>query len=160
MSKALSEIPSGLNNKDQAICLSWVESYNVTKVAEKFGTNTHKIYCILRKAEAQEYIQILMEEEYTGAIITADFIKTHYLSLLPKVLGEEDVNLINASGDAFSGKKFDAPATLGVLRDMSKTVEGFDKSKERAEAGGVTVNINMGALLGNPPIDIEVIEHD
>lgn len=68
-----------------------------------------------------------------------------WLKLLPKVMGEEEVPIVDVkNGIAFTAKEFNANAAAKVLTELSKSTNFYaDGSSNNAS---VTVNIDLTAL--------------
>lgn len=119
--------------------------YKHRKAAESLGMDPGAGIRMLRDPGMAEMIAVLAAERSTTAVITKDMVESIYLTLLPKLLGEEEVPLITPGGDQYTAKKFHSGELVSIMRDISKAT-GFIAPEETAAKGAVNIQINVGDM--------------
>lgn len=118
---------------------------------------------VLNDPLVQCFLTYLREKKETYTLIDTAFVESQYLSLYGKLIGEEEVPMVDKDGVCFQGKKFHASEAVSALRDMAKSTKFF---KEGGGSGGVNINFDLGALgikqATNQPIEVkaEVVSKD
>lgn len=109
------------------------------------GLGENKARSVLRMPLALAYLNDIQAMLAERTVINRDFVNMQWLKLLPKVMGEEEVPIVDVkNGLAFSAKEFNANAAAKVLTELSKSTNFYaDGSSNNAS---VTVNIDLTAL--------------
>lgn len=145
----------------KAFAYSFVTHYNHHRAAKEAGLAASSGIGVLRHPLVAAFIAHLQEKQATNLFITKDYITTQYVNMIPMLMGEEEVPVILANGDTVYGKQFRPSELRGVLQELSKTVEGFDKNKNvGGSSGGMQVNINLSSLVGGTTIEGEIVSDD
>jgi hypothetical protein len=134
----------------RAFAYSFLTHYNHRRAAKEAGRSPDSGLAILRHPLVDAFIQDQQQQLAQNSFITKDYITTQYLNMIPLLTGEEDVPTILANGETVYGKQFRPAELRGVLQELSKTVDGYNKEKASGGGkGGVQVNIDLSSLVGN-----------
>lgn len=134
-----------LPTQHKGFLLKYVESYSIKEAAGEVGLSTNTGSKILRDPLALAYLNEVQSVLAQRSVINRDFVNMQWLKLLPKVMGEEEVEIVDAkSGMAFRAKEFNANAAAKVLTELSKSTNFYADGSGGTAA--VTVNINLEAL--------------
>lgn len=160
---ALSPITPDEARKNGYTCLSPLER----QVAIEFATTGHTLRQVaadlgqplleVRKAFGsplvRAFIHDLQNEVAAHRVINAVWVEQQVLEQWPKFVGEEDVHLINKSGEQVTAKKFHGPEVASILKH-------FSGNADQKKAGGVQVQINFGDLgvSPTPALNVKVVE--
>jgi hypothetical protein len=136
-----------LSEQKRAFALNYVLHYNHRKAAEEVHLNPDLGLRIVREPLVAAYIKYLQDEQSITNFITEDFVRTQYLNLLPKLMGEEEVAIITGAGDAITECKFFPGEATNVIKELAKSTKFYEDGS--GNAAPVQVNIDMGALLGS-----------
>lgn len=113
-----------------------------TKTGDRFeagrvsGIAANRTLRTLREPLVQEFIQYLNEQKQHYSLIDASFIEVQYLTLYGRLMGEEEVAVLDKEGFVQMRHKFHASESVSALRDMAK-MAGVYKDDP-----AVNVNIN------------------
>lgn len=134
-----------LEPQHRGFLLKYVESYSIKEAADAVGLGVSKARSVLRDPLAMAYLNDIQAMLAERTVINRDFVNMQWLKLLPKVMGEEEVPIVDTkNGLAFSAKEFNANAAAKVLTELSKSTNFYaDGSSNNAS---VTVNIDLTAL--------------
>ena len=77
----------------------------------------------------QAFMAYLNEKRTNYSLIDSSFIEVQYLSLFNKLMGNEEVPMVDKDGTAISRKKFHASEAVAALGAMAKAVDFFGDSK-------------------------------
>lgn len=124
--------------------MAYVQTYNVKEAAEESKSPLAVAKRWLRDPLVNAFIVECQKVLSERSIISRDFVNMKWLELLPKVMGEEAVPMIDNEGNQYLGKKFDGSTARAVLTELSKSTN-FYASGSSAK-GAVSININLGAL--------------
>ena len=142
----------------RAFAYHYIVHYNHLQAAEECGMSRSSGLGMLRHPLVAAFIEHLQKEQATNSFITKEFITTQYLNMIPMLMGEEEVAIVLANGEQAYGKQFRPAELRGVLSELSKTVKDFDVSNLTPGKSGITVNIDLGSLIGGKEVKAEVIE--
>ena len=90
------------------------------------------------------FIHDLQKEIAAHKVINAAWVEQQVLNIWPQLVGEEDVYMVNKSGEQILAKKFHGPEVASIIKHFS----GNDDQKK---TGGVQVVINFGDMGVAPP---------
>ena len=114
----------------------------------------------LRKPLVGAFIAFLQESSLNAKMITQSFVEQKYLELLPKLMGEEEIPMVDLkTGETFHAKKLHSAEVVSVLRDLGKS-SGYIAPEIGPGGSPVQVNINMGDFVGVPEVVIEHADPD
>lgn len=122
-------------------------SYNVAKAATEANITLLKAKKLLRSPLVTAFIGALQETRHVTNIVTDDFVRSQYLKILPKLMGEESIPIVLGNGVSIEEKKFHSGEVVSVLKELGKATD-FYKDGD-TQSAGVQVVINVGDLLGN-----------
>lgn len=122
------------------------------EAAAKIGFNPNSAMSVLRDPMVSAFISHLQEKHFTSTIITKQFVESYYLELLPRLAGEEEIDVVNASGECFRAKKFHGSEIVSVLRDLSKAT-GYAKEEDKSNI--VNIQMNFAAVMSKPEVIID-----
>lgn len=74
----------------------------------------------LRDPVVSCFINYLNQQKEHYSLIDASFIEVQYLGLLSKLLGEEDVRVMDREGDVREVRVFHSSESVALLRDLAK----------------------------------------
>lgn len=114
------------------------------KAAEVAGIAKSGALRVLRDPLVQEFLKYLRDKQEHYTLIDKGFIEVQYLNLFGKLIGEEDVQMVDKDGVAFTAKKFHASEAVSALRDMAKSINFFgDESPKLSVNVGVNNFANV-----------------
>lgn len=114
-----------LTDAQQAFGMAYVETYQIKSSAESTGVPLAKASKWLRDPLMLEFINELQSHLNNRSVISKDFVNLQWLSLMPKLLGEEEVAMIDKDGDVFMAKKFHASESVSLLKELSKSTNFY-----------------------------------
>lgn len=132
-----------LSSQHKQFAFEYLKCYSHLQAADAVGIARNIALRTLKDPLVQAFIVYLNERKEHYTLIDASFIEVQYLSLYGKLIGEEDVPMVDKNGDCFVGRKFHAAEAVGALRDMAKSTKFF---KEGSGQGGVNINFDLSAL--------------
>ena len=152
---------SELSERDKAFAVEYLTNgFKHRDAAEAVGLSANSGTTLLRRTGP--FVEHLQSTSRNAALITKDFVEARYLELLPMLMGEEEVPLVDAkTGHEFSAKKFHSAESVSVLRDLAKS-SGYIAPELGGGGPTVNVQINIGDLAGDDDFRVktETIEHD
>ena len=133
------ERENGFRNLEQskrAFALEFVATGSLTEAAAAGGIQPAAARRWVRDPHIAAFIHYLNQQQEHYSLINAGFIETQYLSLLSKLLGEEEVALVDKDGAQYRAKKFDGAGAVSCLRDLAK-ISGHYKE----DGNNITVQV-------------------
>ncbi len=150
-----------LTPEKRAFALVYVVSYNHRDAASSAGLSPDSGIRLIRDPLVSAYIREIQDKDLVSNLITEDFVRTHMVNLLPKLLGQEEVPLVDKDGSQISVKKFHPTDAVNLLKELAKSTKFYE---EGSGQGGnqVNVNIDLSRLLGQDyaPDTGVTIEHN
>lgn len=147
-----------LEPRERAFAYSYLADYNHRRAAQSINLSADHGIRILRRPLVSAFIQFLQERSHIANTITDDFVRTQMVNLLPKLLGQEPVPLVDKDGGEFDALKFHPSESVNLLREMAKSTKFYEGGSGQSQ--GVHVHINMADLVGGKIIEGEVLHHD
>ena len=138
-------------------CLEYVANgYDKKAAAQVADISVAVANRLLRTPLPRGFIARLQDEKVFSSLITRQFVEEMYMSLVPKITGKKEVNLVSASGESFRAKKFHSSESVSLVRDMAK-ISGLLEEKQSGPtgAGQVNVQINIEAMGGEIAVQRE-----
>ena len=121
---------------------AYIQSYCHLAAAEEAGYARESGIRLLRDPRIAALIQDLQRAYGERNFINRDFVNMQWLKLLPKVMGEEMVQLgIHKDGWQMEGYEFNAPAATKVLTELSKAVNFYQNTGDDDPAPVVTFEV-------------------
>ena len=144
------------SDQRRAFCDEYLENgYDHCNSAEKNGYSRSRGHKLLQEPMVQEYIHWMETTRRKRSYISRPFLDAKLLQTLDEASGEVEVAMVNKDGEQFQAKKYNGQLKLAILQEMGK-VSGISKPEIQEGAAGVTVVIDVGALLGQKNIIKEV----
>jgi len=138
-----------LEPHQRAFAYLFLVDFDHRAAAESVGMARTSGIRLLRHPMVAAFIEEEQQKQATNAFITKEYITTQYINMIPMLLGEVDMPFTNASGEQCYGKQFRPAELRGILQELSKTVDGFNKEKmQQGASGGVSINLNLANLIG------------
>lgn len=141
-----------LSPAERMFAYYYVETYNARTAAEDCGMAPSAGLRLLRKPLIQALVSHVQEQMQARSLINADFVRVQWLQLLPKLMGEEEVAMVD-KGMSFQAKKFHAGEATRALTELGKSTKFYEGGTPNG--GNVVVNIDLGALGINTGTTIE-----
>lgn len=148
--KARAEGYTCLSPLERAVAIEFATTgHTVRQVAKDLGQPLGEVRRAFGSPIVRALIHDLHEEIAKHKIINAAWVEQQVMAVWPQLIGEEEVNLVDAkTGEQYSGKKFHASEVASLIRH-------FSGNKDQTNAGGVQVMINFGdmGVDERPPIE-------
>ena len=129
-----------LSDQQKLFGLSYVETYSIKSSAEIASVSANTASKWLRLPLVLEFINDLQSHLHGRSVITKDFVALQWLKLMPKLLGEEDVSMVDKDGCSFMTKKFHASESVSLLKELSKSTD-FYGATENATNQPISISI-------------------
>jgi phage terminase small subunit len=134
-----------LDSQRKAFAYFFLEDYNARNAAEKAGFNKNTGSKLLREPLLMAFVNDCQKTLGERSFVNRDFVTMKWLEMLPKVMGEEEIPIINNKDSyAFMAKQFDSAGAAKVLTELSKSTDFYANGS--GSTASVTVNIDLGAL--------------
>lgn len=132
-----------LSVEEQAFAVAYVsESYSLLQAASAIKVSPAKCQKMLQKVTIRSAITEIQNTLGDLDFLNERWVKEQLLRLYPKLIGEEDIPMIDNTGAEFHAKKFHAEAALKVLEYISPKQQAA-----KANSGvNIQVNIDLGAM--------------
>jgi len=92
------------------------------------------------------YITDLQKEVAAQRVINDQWVENQILQNMPKLLGEEPVDIVTSKGSHVKQKKYHAAELVSIFKHF-----GGGQENKGATGSGVNVQINFGDILSKPP---------
>lgn len=135
-----------LDPRERAFALEYLVHYSHRKAAEKAGYSASAGISLIRRPLVAAFIRDLQDHQSVTNIVTEDFVRNLWLTLLPKLMGEEEVPMVTSQGEAFTAKKFHASEVNSVIKELAKSTDFY-----KAEEGGTNLADVLAALAKGLP---------
>lgn len=90
------------------------------------GVSRAKGRAMLREGVCQAFLSDLADQRGLKSRITSDYIRSQYLNLIPKLMGEEETWLVDKEGTNYQGKMLFAKDAVAALKEAQKLIEDHD----------------------------------
>lgn len=87
------------------------------------------------------YISDLQKEVAAHRLVNDQWVENQIMKIMPKLLGEEAVDIVTARGEHLRKRRFHAPEITSLLKHFSGSQE------QKGTGGGVNVQINFADIL-------------
>ncbi|QYK70228.1 terminase small subunit [Alteromonas phage ZP6] len=130
---------------EKAFLANYAQTYSIKEAAEGINSiGAQRGGKLLRNPLAVAFLNQIQDVLASRSVITRDFVNVQWMNLLPKVMGEEEVAMVDREGCGFFGKKFDAAAATKVLTELSKSTNFYADGS--GQSASVNISIDLGAL--------------
>lgn len=139
------------NNLDpdkRAFAIAYVSTVSHTEAANAIN-RPGKGLKYIRDPLVRALINDLQEEHAKISLINKSFVETKMLETLEKLEGKVEVPMVTGQGVSIEEKKFHSGEVVNLLKEMGKISGITPKELGNGGSGGVTVKIDMSALVGN-----------
>jgi len=134
--------------EERAFCDEYLENgYKHRLAAESAGYALSAGIRLVNKPLLREYIHWAEAKKRSRRLVSEHFFDAQLAELYDQAIGEVEVDLVTGQGDAFRALKFNGGLALSIIQERAK-ISGVSKPEIAEGAGGVTVVIDVGALLG------------
>jgi hypothetical protein len=146
----------------KAVNLARAEGYiNLTPIQRQFalefvlsGTTLRKIARLMDVPQpfvqkmynnpvVRAYIADLQKEVAAHKLINDQWVENQIMKIMPKLLGEEMVDIVTSKGSHIRKKKFHAPELTSLLKHFG----GAQEQKGAGGGNGVNIQINLADML-------------
>lgn len=146
-----------LSTEEKAFSQEYViNGYDHRSAATKVGFAAATGISIKRRPYVAAYIEHLLERMHSANLVVKGFIDAKLDDLYDMAIGDEPVPIILGDGSAIDAKKFHGGLALQILQERGK-LHGLIKEEKRNQ-GQVTINIDLGKVLGEKDAEGVVIE--
>lgn len=115
-----------LTDQQKMFGMAYVETYVIKSSAEAANVSPNTASKWLREPLILEFINELQSHLNNRSVITKDFVNLQWLKLMPKLMGEEEVAMVDKEGDEFMAKKFHSGEAVGLLKELSKATNFYE----------------------------------
>jgi hypothetical protein len=137
----------------QLFCMRYMDSYNLQEAAKSAIVNPATASMYLREPMVLAFINDLQCHLDGRSIITKDFINLQWLKMLPKLMGEEAIPMVE-KGQEVSVKKFHAAEAVNLIKELGKSIGFYDAAPSDADANAPSLNISFA--VAEPLKEIKV----
>lgn len=114
-----------LSADEQAFVAAYVEgAYSVVKASEFSGLPIVTCRRMVNRADIRRAIYEVQSELDSIDFLNEKWVKAQIMRLLPMVLGEESVPMIDNMGDQYEARKFFPEASIGLLKMVNEMTKG------------------------------------
>ena len=148
-----------MSERDKAFGVEYLTNgFKHREAAIEVGLHAGSGLAKLRDPLVGAFIGHLQSEANQAKLITTQFVEAQYLEILPKLKGEEEIDIVDIkNGVAVKVKKFHSAELVSVLRDLGKS-SGYIAPDVGPAGGQVNVQINLGDLAGEHKVEVIVDE--
>jgi hypothetical protein len=143
--------------QDKAFAVEYITNgFKHREAAMEVGLHAGTGLTRLRDPLIGAFIAHLQSQNNIAKLITTQFVEAQYLEILPKLKGEEEIDVVDIKeGVSVKVKKFHSAELVSVLRDLGKS-SGYIAPDLGPSGGNVNVQINLGDLAGDRLVQVEV----
>lgn len=130
---------------ERAIAIEFATTgHTMAQVAKDLQQPIATVKAAFKSPIVRALISDLQDEMAAHKLINAAWVESQILAIWPKLIGEEEVALVNKSGEQIYAHKFHGPEVASILKH-------FGGNKDQKNAGGVHVQINFSDMGVSPP---------
>lgn len=119
-----------LTEEQKLFAMAYVETYVIKSSAEQAKVSATTAGKWLRDPLMLAFINELQSHLNNRSVISKDFVNLQWLKLMPKLLGEEEVPMVDKDGCEFSAKKFHSTESVSLLKELSKATDFYEADDE------------------------------
>lgn len=109
-----------LDQSKRLFALAFTQGYTYLEAADEAGIHRTSAARTLRDPLVACFINYLNQQKEHYSLIDASFIEVQYLQMLSKLMGEEEVPMLDKEGTPMMRKVFHSSEAVALLRDMAK----------------------------------------
>lgn len=128
---------------------------SLRKIARLMDLPQYAVQRMYNDPVTRAYIADLQKEVAAQRIINDQWIENQLLKNMPKLLGEEPVDIVTSKGTHVRKKKYHAPEIASLLKHFSSQEQ---KSGQAHGGNGVNVQINLGDLMTSKQAPTVIID--
>jgi hypothetical protein len=129
--------------------------FNHRKAAEAVGIDPDKAIFTLRDPLVNAYVKYLRRGLEAKELLAREMVAHEWLSILPKLKGEEEVACVTKEGIEVDAKKFHGPELIRALTELSKITGLAPDVIQSGGKNGVSITLNFGGLTPPPSVVID-----
>lgn len=131
-----------LSAESQLFAMAYVETYNMSDSAQAANISLVDARKLLRDPIFVSFVNDLQSHLNTRTVISKDFVHLQWLKLLPKLMGEEPVDMVDKNGEGYQERRFHASEAVSLVKELGKIVGVYDGHND-GEDGSVPLNISF-----------------
>lgn len=142
-----------LSPLDRAVAIEFATTgHTLRQVAADIGQPLGEVKRSFGNPLVRAFIHDLQMEVAQHKIVNAAWVEQQVMSVWPQLVGEEDVAMVTAKGEAYHARKFHSAEVASILKH-------FSGNADQKKAGGVQVMINFGDMgIPQPSPEVTVID--
>lgn len=109
-----------LSQEQRLFAIEFTKCASHLEAADLAGIPRDKALRTLRDPLVACFINYLNQQKEHYSLIDASFIEVQYLGLFSKLMGEDDVRIMDKEGSVKTARVFHSSEAVGCLRDMAK----------------------------------------
>jgi hypothetical protein len=132
-----------LDAQRQLFCMAYMEAYSLSGAcsAAKIEPGTGRTW--LREPLVLAFIGDLQAHLDSRTVISKDFVHLQWLKVLPKLMGEESVPMIDRAGREYDARRFHAAESVALIKELGKIAGVYDNHNTGDEADAPPLNISF-----------------
>lgn len=140
-----------LSPLERAVAIEFATTgHTLKQVASDMNQPLAAVRAAFNSPLVRALIYDIQQEIAAHKIVNAAWVEQQVLAVWPKLIGEDEVNLVNKSGEQITAKKFHGPEVASIIKH-------FSGNGDQKKTGGVQVNINFGDMgVGRPAPAINI----
>jgi len=136
-----------LGQIERTFALEFVASGSYIEAAEKAGIGRDRARRLLKDSHVACFINYLNQRKEHFSLIDVSFVEVQYLSLFAKLMGDDEIDLVDKEGTVSRVKKFHASEAVAALRDMAKISGHLKDDPSLVVINGVQLTEEQQAIL-------------
>jgi hypothetical protein len=133
--------------KKRKWCALYLENFNIAHACRELGVSRPTGYAWYREPVTSAYLDWLSSRQVDKVFLTKEQVQLEQIDVLDKLMGREAVPMMKPNGEMVLDKKFHGMEVVKFLGDLAKqTGAVVDQRNHNGGSGGVSININLGAL--------------
>jgi hypothetical protein len=129
----------------KVFCHAWVSTFSIDKARKEANLSRARAAEALRNPILAGYIDDLVGVNRADSILRREWVELEWIEFYDKVNGKVPVPHVTRDGDMVMAEDFNANATLGALKEISKISKAYPDG-QGGGGGGVHVHIDFAAL--------------
>jgi hypothetical protein len=152
-----------ITDRQRSFVRNFIQHWNAARAYEEAGYSGNPVKGVARLFKVPALAAAIQFEQKLAAKkagLTSEWIMEQMMKILPKYMGEEEVEIpVAFQGELIpnQAKKFHSAEAKGLIEMMAKSTDFFDGGSSPDKQ--VQVNIDLGSL-GRLPLVREAIDHD
>lgn len=117
-----------MSSKQRLFAIALANCNSVANAADQVGIRPEDGFKWVVLPGVRSLVKAIQEEQEYSSLINQRMIEGLWLELIPKLMGYEDVPILDKDGVQLYGKKFHDSAMVSLLKDMRNHISGGDGS--------------------------------